>query len=285
MKAEIAVLDIQGTHRIYTELHRAKTPAGTILLVNGSLSTLASFAQTTRYLQPHFNVVLFDLPYAGHSRRHNHHQRLLSREDEADIIVGLIEHFKADHLLSFSWGGIASLKALARRPRHLRKAAIYSFSPVINGAMLDYLERGSQVLGAGDRDGIAALVNGTIGKHLPSLYQRYNHRHIRSLELYEYAQMKFHVDTVLHHEGRSCVSQADAIDVPLLFLNGEWDEYTTPQDARLFAQHARHCDFHRVARAGHFIDIEHKRAGLETRDAVLDFLLAPAIAQRQAVAV
>ena len=137
----------------------------------------------------------------------------------------------------------------------------------------------------GDRDGIAALVNGTIGKHLPSLYQRYNHRHIRSLELYEYAQMKFHVDTVLHHEGRSCVSQADAIDIPLLFLNGEWDEYTTPQDARLFAQHARHCDFHRVARAGHFIDVEHKRACLETRDAVLDFLLAPAIAQRQAVAV
>jgi rhamnosyltransferase subunit A len=285
MKAEIAVLDIQGIYRIYTELHRAQTPAGTIILVNGSLSTLASFAQTVRYLQPHFNVVLFDLPYAGHSRRYNTHHRLLSRDDEADIIIALIEHFKTDYLLSFSWGGIASLKALARHPRYIRKAAINSFSPVINAAMLDYLQRGSQILGAGDRDGIAELVNSTIGKHLPSLYKRYNHRHISSLEIYEYAQMKFHVDTVLHHEGRSCVSHADAIEIPLLFLNGERDEYTTVQDARQFARHARHCEFRSVARAGHFIDIEHRQANLETRNALLDFLFSPATTQRQALAV
>ena len=276
MKAEVAVLDIQGTHRIYTELHRAQAPAGTILLVNGSLSTLASFAQTVRYLQPHFDVVLFDLPYAGASRRYNPHRRLLSREDEADIIIGLIEHFKTDYLLSFSWGGIASLKALARHPRHIRRAAINSFSPLINGAMLDYLERGTRVLGICDRDGIGELVNGTIGKHLPSLYKRYNHRHISSLEIYEYAQMKFHIDTVLHHEGRSCVSHADAIEVPLLFVNGEWDEYTTAQDARLFARHAHHCEFHSVARAGHFIDIEHKQAWQQTRGALLEFFLQPA---------
>ena len=55
MKAETAVLDIQGQYRVYTEFYRADCAERTIILVNGSLSTTASFAQTLRYLHPHFN--------------------------------------------------------------------------------------------------------------------------------------------------------------------------------------------------------------------------------------
>ena len=178
MKAETAVLDIQGQYRVYTEHYRADAAEQTIILVNGSLSTTASFAQTVRYLYPQFNVVLFDLPYAGQSRAHNSHTRPISREEEADILLELIEHFACDLVLSFSWGGIATLQALARQPRRIRKAVINSFSPVINAAMQDYLERGLQVLSACERDNIGALLNDTIGKHLPSLFKRFNHRHV-----------------------------------------------------------------------------------------------------------
>lgn len=272
MKAEVAVLDIQGQYRVYTEHYRSDEAEQTIILVNGSLSTTASFAQTLRYLYPQFNVVLFDLPYAGQSRAHNSHTRLISREQEADILLELIEHFACDLMLSFSWGGIATLQALARQPRRIRKAVINSFSPVTNAAMHDYLVQGLQVLRAGERNNIAALLNDTIGKHLPSLFKRFNHRHVAALHDDEYRQMGFHVETVLNMDGRSCASFAGAIDIPLLFVNGEWDEYTSAADARQFAQHVRHCSFACVPQAGHFLDMEHKAAWLQTRNSVLSFL-------------
>lgn len=275
MKPETAVLDIQGQYRVYTEFYRADSAEHTIILVNGSLSTTASFAQTVRYLYPHFNVVLFDLPYAGQSREHNDHTRLMTREEEADILLELVEQFACDHVLSFSWGGIATLQALARRPRRIVRAVINSFSPVTNQAMLGYLERGVAVMKACDRENAGLLLNGTIGKHLPSLYKRYNHRHLTSLEAYEYQQMCFHVENVLNMEGRSCTSFAAEIDIPTLFVNGEWDEYTTAEDARLFAQYVRHSEFRCIDQAGHFLDMEHKAAWLQTRDTLLGYLQQP----------
>ena len=275
MKPETAVLDIQGQYRVYTEFYRADSAEHTIILVNGSLSTTASFAQTVRYLYPHFNVVLFDLPYAGQSREHNDHSRLMTREEEADILLELVEHFACDHVLSFSWGGIATLQALARRPRRIVRAVINSFSPITNQAMLGYLERGVDVMKACDRENAGLLLNGTIGKHLPSLYKRYNHRHVTSLEIYEYQQMCFHVENVLNMEGRSCISFAAEIEIPMLFVNGEWDEYTTVEDARLFAQYVPHSEFRSIDQAGHFLDMEHKAAWLQTRDTLLGYLQQP----------
>ena len=266
------MLDSQGQYRVYTEHYRSDEAEQTIILVNGSLSTTASFAQTLRYLYPQFNVVLFDLPYAGQSRAHNSHTRLISREAEADILLELIEHFACDLMLSFSWGGIATLQALARQPRRIRKAVINSFSPVINAAMHDYLVQGLQVLRAGERNNIAALLNDTIGKHLPSLVKRFNHRHVAALHDDEYRQMGFHVETVLNMHGRSCTSFAGAIDIPLLFVNSEWDEYTSAADARQFAQHVHHCSFACVPQAGHFLDMEHRAAWLQARNSVLGFL-------------
>ncbi|WP_043309631.1 alpha/beta fold hydrolase [Pseudomonas sp. ML96] len=282
MKAETTVLDIQGQHRVYTEFYRADSAEQTIILVNGSLSTTASFAQTVRYLHPHFNVVLFDLPYAGQSRKHNRHERFLTREEEADILLELVEHFACDIVLSFSWGGIATLQALARKPARIQRAVINSFSPIVNQAMLGYLSRGVEVMDACDRENIGAVLNATIGKHLPSLFKRYNHRHITSLEDYEYAQMNFHVQNVLKMEGRSCIRFAGEIEIPLLFVNGEWDEYTTPSDARMLTQYVRHCEFRTIAQAGHFLDMEHKAAWMQTRDALLAFLLPHELRSQEA---
>ena len=272
MRPEKAVLDIQGQYRVYTELYRADAATGTIILVNGSLATTASFAQTVRNLNPHFNVVLYDQPYAGKSKPHNRHERLLTKDEEGQILIELIEHFRAEQVMSFSWGGACALLALSRRPQRVERAIVSSFSPVINEPMRDYLERGTQYLGSCDRLKIAHLINDTIGQHLPSLFKRFNYRHVSTLDDHEYAQMHFHVSEVLQHNLGNALTAARSIDVPVLFLNGEWDDYTTPGDARLFGEHVQQSQFRTIARAGHFLDMEHKAACEASRDVLLSFL-------------
>ncbi|PYC21247.1 alpha/beta fold hydrolase [Pseudomonas mosselii] len=272
MRPEIAVLDIQGQYRVYTEFHRAQGAEKTIILINGSLATTASFAQTVRNLHPQFNVVLYDQPYAGKSKPHNRHERLLTKETEAHILLELIEHFRADHVLSFSWGGACTLLALAHQPRLVKKAIVSSFSPVINEPMRDYLDRGCQYLAACDRYQVGNLVNDTIGKYLPSLFKRFNYRHVSSLDSHEYAQMHFHINQVLDHDLERALKAARNIDIPVLFINGDRDEYTTVEDARQFSRHVGRSQFSVIQGAGHFLDMEHKTACEDTRSAMLGFL-------------
>jgi len=272
MRPEIAVLDIQGQYRVYTEFYHSKTAEKTIVLVNGSLATTASFAQTLRYLHPQFNVVLYDQPYSGQSIPHNLHGKPITKEDEALILLELIEHFAADHVLSFSWGGAATLLALAQNPRRIEKAVINSFAARINTPMRDYLESGLRFLQACDRYNIGSLVNNTIGKHLPSLFKRFNFRHVSNLAEHEYTQMHFHIHEVLTQDTQCYVNCARSIDIPLLFVNGELDEYTSVEDAHLFANHARQCQFRTIKNAGHFLDMEHKAAWQDTQQALLGFL-------------
>ncbi|GLU39076.1 alpha/beta fold hydrolase [Pseudomonas sp. NBRC 100443] len=271
MRPETAVVEILQ-HRVYTEFHANREARQTIILVNGSLATTASFAQTVKYLQPHFNVVCYDQPYAGRSRAHNDCREFISKEYEAQLLLGLIEHYRADVVMSFSWGGVATLLALAQRPSRIRKAVISSFSPLLNAAMLDYLHRGLDYLGACDRPNIANLVNDTIGRYLPHLFKRYNFRHVAGLDEHEYRQMHFHVCQVLKLSAESYMEKFAAIDIPLLFLNGELDLYTTPAEAKLFQQLIRDCEFRTIRNAGHFIDVEHKQGWQDTRDALLGFL-------------
>jgi pimeloyl-ACP methyl ester carboxylesterase len=272
MKPEIAVLDIQGQFRVYTEFYRADAAEKTIIMVNGSLATTASFAQTVRNLYPKFNVVLYDQPYAGKSKPHNVHQTPLTKEIEGRILLELIDHFNAEHIMSFSWGGAAALVALAHRPKRIEKAVISSFSPVINEPMRDYLERGQQHLGAFDRFEVGNLINSTIGKHLPSLFKRFNYKHVSSLDLHEYAQMHHHINHVLDLTTHNQIKAAKRINVPVLFMNGEWDEYTAADDARLFSNHIRDCHFTTIQAAGHFLDMENKAACVQSQNALLSFL-------------
>lgn len=272
MRPEIAVLDIQGQYRVYTEFYRADAAQKTIIMVNGSMATTASFAQTVKSLHPQFNVVLYDQPYAGKSKAHNRHERMLTKEIEGQILLELIDHFAAEHVLSFSWGGAATLSALAQRPQRIEKAVISSFSPVLNAPMRDYLERGVDYLSNLDRDRVGHLVNSTIGKHLPPLFKRFNYRHVSSLAEHEYGQMHFHITDVLQSDPQCYVNAARKINVPVLFLNGEWDEYTSADDARLFANHVRHSTFSTVQATGHFLDMEHKAACRDSRNAVMNFL-------------
>ncbi|HCL3140829.1 TPA: (R)-3-hydroxydecanoyl-ACP:CoA transacylase, partial [Pseudomonas aeruginosa] len=234
MRPETAIIEIHGQYRIHTEFYGNPAAQQTIILVNGSLSTTASFAQTVKYLQPHYNVVLYDQPYAGQSKPHNENHTPISKECEARILLELIERFRAEVVMSFSWGGVATLLALAQRPGRIRRAVVNSFSPQLNPAMLDYLHRGLDYLAACDRTQIGNLVNETIGRYLPQLFKRYNFRHVSSLDEHEYHQMHFHIREVLRLNADSYTESFAGIEIPVLFMNGELDIYTTPHEARQF---------------------------------------------------
>lgn len=279
MQPTIAVVDIHGTYKVHTEFYSSPSARKTIILVNGSLSTTAAFAQTVKYLNTQFNVVLYDQPYSGKSKPHNSHNQPLTKEDEARILLELIEHFKADYLQSFSWGGVAAMLALAQRPPRIEKAVIASFSPLINAPMLDYLQKGMTTLQAVDGVGLGHLVNNTIGKHLPSLFKRFNHRHISSLDDHEYHQMHAHIDQVVHLETHCEMEYLAGIDIPVLFVNGEHDEYTSPEDVRVFAEHLSDCKFAIIDNAGHFLDMEHKAAWQQSSDVLLGFLQSQPLRQ------
>lgn len=272
MRPEIAVLDIQGQFRVYTEFYRSDTAEKTIVLVNGSMATTASFAQTVRNLHPQFNVVLYDQPYAGKSKPHNLNDTPLSREMEGQILLELIDHFQAEHVMSFSWGGAPTLVALSHRPKRIEKAVISSFSPLINEPMRDYLVRGVKHLGEHNRYEMGHLVNNTIGKHLPSLFKRFNYRHVSSLDLHEYDQMHHHVSQVLEIDPQNYLAAAQNINIPVLFLNGALDEYTSACDAPLFANYVEHSRFSVIQDAGHFLDMENKAACRDSKHALTEFL-------------
>lgn len=228
MRPETAIIEIHGQYRIHTEFYGNPSAQQTIILVNGSLSTTASFAQTLKYLLPHYNVVLYDQPYAGQSKPHNENRTPISKECEARILLELIERFRAEAVMSFSWGGVATLLALAQHPKGIRKAVVNSFSPRLNPAMLDYLHRGLDYLAACDRTQVGNLVNETIGRYLPQLFKRYNFRHVSSLDEHEYHQMHFHIREVLRLNADSYTESFAGIEIPVLFMNGELDIYTTP---------------------------------------------------------
>lgn len=272
MRAHTAMLDINRRHNIHTEFYYNPAASQTILLVNGSLSTTSAFAQTLKYLLSKFNVVLFDQPYAGGSKAHNDHSHPLTSEEEAAILLGLIEHFQASLLMSFSWGGLPCLLALAQRPPLIKKAVIASLTPRINAPMRDYLQQGLQLFANNEREQIASLVNDSLGRHLPTLFKRYNHRHIRNLDEHEYAQMLFNIQRVLQADNLCYTKPCRNIEIPLLFINGQLDTHTSPADALGFADLVKNSQFRTLADAGHFLDMEHRNAWKQMRHELLEFL-------------
>jgi rhamnosyltransferase subunit A len=104
------------------------------------------------------------------------------------------------------------------------------------------------------------------------LFKRFNYKHVSSLAEHEYGQMHFHISQVLNSDRLCYLKAAKQIDIPVLFLNGEWDEYTSAQDAKLFGQHVTHSSFSTIQATGHFLDMEHKAACRDSREAVVGFL-------------
>lgn len=270
MGAKTQILDV-AEFKIYTEMYWKSNSAKTVLLVNGALSTTGSFGQTVKYLQPHYNLVLFDLPFSGQSRPHNPGETIISKEDEVRILLDLINLFKINYLLSVSWGGVSALLALSESPASVEKAVISSFSPVLNGPMLDYIDKAQLYLATREKRKIGALLNDTVGKYLPRLFKLYNYKHLISLAEHEYGQIDFHINQIRKLNASNYVDRFSSIKIPVLFVNGEKDEYTTVEDARRFAAYITHSSFNVVPDTGHFLDLESKAAWLNSKKNVLAF--------------
>lgn len=266
--------EIVQTHgfNVYVERHGTDANRPTVLLVNGALSTTTSFRQTTRYLSEHFNVVLYDLPYAGQSRKHNGQLGLLTKDDEVNILCTLLDRYQAKHLMSMSWGGVAALLALSRRPASVRSAAIGSFSPTMNSAMLTYVLGAKAHLEAKNYVAGSELLNNTVGKYLPRLLKLYNRHFLSTLEVSEYAQAFFHIEQIVGLDVQRYVDRLRQIDVPVAFVNGELDEYTSPADVRSLRQCVARSSFVSIPGAGHFLELENKVAAARVRDEVFAFL-------------
>jgi len=213
-----------------------------------------------RNLKEHVNIILFDLPFAGRSREHNTSTSVLTKDDEVEILLNLIERFNVNYLISASWGGVSSLLSLSRNPPTVEKAVILSFSPVINGAMYDYMINARRFLCEQDIPGGANLLNSTVGKYLPRLLKAHNHQYLLSMVQGNERQIMFHIDQIFELDQSQYINRFEAINVPVLFINGALDEYTTTEDVRSIAQYIRHSQFAVIPDAGHFLDLESTQA-------------------------
>src|ERR1700739_1847260 len=272
MNLEADVISVCDRYRIYCEHHKLRGAGKTTLMVNGALATTTSFTQTIRNLKDHTNVVLFDLPFAGRSRSHNAGCGILTKEDEVEILLSLIEQFEVNYLVSASWGGLSTLLALARRPRKVEKAVILSFSPVINSAMHNYMTAARRFMHNRDVRGGAELLNSTVGKYLPRLLKSHNYDYLLHMIEGNEQQIMFHIDQIFGLDHSQYVNMFRAIDVPVLFINGALDEYTTSEDARLLARHSQASEFAIIPDAGHFLDLESSAARRVAGEIKRDFL-------------
>jgi rhamnosyltransferase subunit A len=273
MDSEAHVIPVFGRHSVYIEYHKTPGATKTAVMVNGALATTTSFSQTIRNLKDHVNIILFDLPFAGRSREHNTSNTVLTKDDEVEILLYLIDRFNVNYLISASWGGVSSLLSLCRNPPTLEKAVILSFSPVINEAMSNYTINARRFLADKDISGGAHLLNSTVGKYLPRLLKAHNHQYLVSMVEGNERQIIFHIDQIFELDQSQYVDRFAAINVPVLFINGELDEYTTTEDVRSLAQYIRHSEFAVIPNAGHFLDLESTQARRAAGEIKRSFLL------------
>ncbi|RQS66858.1 alpha/beta hydrolase [Burkholderia sp. Bp8963] len=276
MLTEKHVVPLPNGLKIYVERNVFDPAFDTAILVNGALATTASFGQTVQYLGERLNSICFDLPYAGQSRQHNPRCAVLTKDDEVAILQHLADRFAPEYLVSVSWGGVASLFALARGCPSVRRAAICSFSPFLNDAMVDYVTRARDHIAAGENLKAAQLLNDTVGRYLPRIMKLYNYRYLTRLPRDEQNQVAFHVDQILSLQPERYLSEFSNIRCELKFINGALDEYTTPADVRKLAAHVPRAQFATIPAAGHFLDIEGRAQRDSTRNELLGFFCEPA---------
>jgi rhamnosyltransferase subunit A len=261
VKSETGVISMPGKYSIYFEYYKKEGANKTAIMVNGALATTTSFSQSIRNLKDHVNIALFDLPFAGRSREHNTNtSSVLSKDDEVEILLYLIAHFEVNFMISASWGGVSSLLSLARRPPTIEKAVILSFSPVINDAMYSYMVNARSFLCNQDIPGGAQLLNSTVGKYLPRLLKAHNYKYLLSMVQGNEQQIMFHIDQIFQLDQSNYIDHFAAIDIPVLFVNGARDEYTTTEDVRSLATHIKYSQFAVIPDAGHFLDLESSQA-------------------------
>jgi rhamnosyltransferase subunit A len=124
-----------------------------------------------------------------------------------------------------------------------------------------------------DIPGGAQLLNSTVGKYLPRLLKAHNYEYLLSMVQGNEEQIMFHIDQIFELDQSQYVDRFAAIEVPVLFINGALDEYTTAEDVRSLAQYIRYSEFAVIPEAGHFLDLEGTQTRRTTGEIMRGFLL------------
>ncbi|WP_205962513.1 alpha/beta fold hydrolase [Paraburkholderia phosphatilytica] len=271
MSVEKLVVRVTKQLKVHVEMHRFHRDAASVILVNGALATTASFGQTVKYMGERYNVICFDLPYAGQSRQHNREPFVLTKDDEIDILLDVARLLEPKFMYSVSWGGLAALLALARERTSIERAVIGSFSPHLNVAMLDYVGSARDFLAAGNHMAAAQLLNDTVGAHLPRIVKLMNYRYLTALGAEYHEQILFHTEQILALDPRDWLDKLAAIDCRVKFINGDLDQHTSARDIRQIAPYVRHAQFATVPGTGHFLELEGREQAAAVRGEILSF--------------
>jgi rhamnosyltransferase subunit A len=86
-------------------------------------------------------------------------------------------------------------------------------------------------------------------------------------------QIMFHIDQIFELDQSKYVDHFAAIDVPVLFINGALDEYTTTEDVQSLSRHIKYSQFAVIPDAGHFLDLESSQARRAAGEIERTFLL------------
>jgi pimeloyl-ACP methyl ester carboxylesterase len=144
---------------------------------------------------------------------------------------------------------------------------------VINDAMHAYMVGCRRFLCEQDIPGGAQLLNSTVGKYLPRLLKAHNYQYLLSMVQGNEQQIMFHIDQIFELDQSQYVNRFAAIEVPVLFINGGLDEYTTTEDVRSLARYIRRSEFAVIPETGHFLDLESTQARRATGEIKRGFLL------------
>ncbi len=229
--------------------------AHSIVFVNGALATSRSFRWTIAGL-PGADLIFFDLPHVGLSRRHNLGRPAVGPDAEVAILQTIIQKYSPDCLASMSWGGFTALLALSKGPSSVKKAVIASFSDHVSRPLRNLLRDFDAILETREYSAGAQLLNATLGKFLPIAAKRANYAYLMGLGESERDYIKSRIEYVLRLNPAEFAGRIKDIRCNLLFLNGERDEFAPLSDLSDLVGMAGADHAVKLPGAGHFLAAE-----------------------------
>lgn len=261
MASESEIVIYKG-YKIHVDKNIYNPELKTAIFINGALATSSSFLIWVKHLKGKVNTILFDFPFAGKSKPLNNSLDIITKEQEVDIINFLIRRYRPEIIMSVSWGGLGALMAASQNNDILEMAVIAAFSMTINEKMERYILKAREYVYQHEFEAVANLLNNEVGKYLPRLFKRTNFNHVAHLDEHEYRQACFHLDQILMLRDYDYEKFISKISIPVVFINGEKDEYTTAKEVRNLDKYLDDARFYTLKDAGHFLDLESKAASL-----------------------
>ena len=180
------------------------------------------------------------------------------------MLLDLCEHFRPEYLCSMSWGGAATLLALANRPTAVNKSIIGAFSFGVSNDMKTLINGMTRRLNAGEMQGFSDLVNETLGEFLPDRLKTANKKYLSALTAGEVSYLREHFQRTLSIDKDEAIQAIAKIETETLFINGRKDRYTSSRSVDEACAHIENSDKIEID-SGHFMAMEDKRVARQLK--------------------